>query len=46
MKRVIRLVLPTDCSPKKTNLNFRSGLLNESPVDAMVLLEKIKDLDE
>lgn len=27
-KRVIKLVLPTLCSPKKTSLNFLSGLLD------------------
>ena len=28
-KRVIRLVFPTLCSPRKTNLNFFKGLLEE-----------------
>jgi hypothetical protein len=28
-------VFPTDCSPRKTSLNFRRGLLNESPDVAM-----------
>lgn len=35
MKRVINEVLPTDCSPRKTSLNFRRGFENE--VSVMVL---------
>jgi len=31
IKRVIREVLPTLCSPRKTNLNFLRGLLYEPP---------------
>ena len=32
MKRVMRLVFPTDCSPRKTSLNFRRGLAVKSVV--------------
>jgi hypothetical protein len=35
MKRVIREVLPTDCSPRKTSLNLRRGF--EKDVSAIVL---------
>ena len=35
MKRVIKDVFPTDCSPRKTSLNFRKGL--EKDVSAMDL---------
>jgi len=34
MKRVIREVLPTDCSPRKTSLNFRRGFVK---VDSAML---------
>ena len=34
MKRVISEVFPTDCSPRKTSLNFRSGF--EKEVSAIV----------
>jgi hypothetical protein len=43
MKRVMREVLPTDCSPRKTSLNFLSGLLNESP-DVAIITERYKDI--
>ena len=36
MKRVIRDVLPTDCSPRKTSLNFFKGLVYEPTLCAMV----------
>jgi hypothetical protein len=41
MKRVIREVLPTDCSPRKTSLNLRRGF--EKDVSAIVLcwLERV-----
>ena len=35
MKRVIREVLPTDCSPRNTSLNLRNGFEND--VSAMVI---------
>ena len=41
MKRVMSDVLPTDCSPRKTNLNFRRGLLKESPVVAIFRSDRI-----
>ncbi len=36
MNLVMRDVLPTDCSPRKTSLNFLSGLLKESPDPAAI----------
>ena len=33
MKRVMSDVFPTDCSPRNTNLNFRSGLPKSPDVD-------------
>lgn len=38
MKRVISDVLPTDCSPRKTSLNFRRGLDN---VDSAMLRDVV-----
>ena len=35
MNRVINDVLPTDCSPRNTNLNFRSGLPKSPEVDML-----------
>ena len=38
MKRVIKDVFPTDCSPKNTNLNFRRGLPKSPDVDILYYL--------
>lgn len=39
-KRVIKLVFPTLCSPRKTSLNFLSGLVDdEKSGEVMVMVE-------